>query len=323
MKLIFILFLLCCSQVFALETDNYLSWSIELDDSGNEINERIKEEILSVLEISNASDDEISCEDITFKIAERFKTKAKRKLFETWSNEHLVHKMYPDNPYYFFQSIYQNSSRFYLRYSGISPNIQTKGIYFGVDKLSHFGSTGRRYLKHYLSRIREGLSNEAALKSAIRYGLSNEASVLGLWPSGVFSYGDMEANYQGFKFYKRFCLDEENSYLKNINGKWVLNSAPEIRDYVNPFWDETFNLSYRTAGIWSRTSLLIKDQYCPLKNSNLVLKRRALYKNLITKKSFSLTYIEELQKLKYYQAPDPNLSQSVDELCEEKENNLM
>jgi hypothetical protein len=96
-----------------------------------------------------------------------------------------------------------SGTRFYLKYSGLSPNLQINGYYLGADKLSHFASTGRRYLKRYLKKKKKGFSEEDSVQAAIRYGLLNEASVLGWWASGVFSYADMEANYQGLVYYKK------------------------------------------------------------------------------------------------------------------------
>lgn len=279
---------------FALETDNYLTWKTELDDSGDEINRLIKEEIESVLEWSNQLRTVQSCEAITFQIAHQFKTTPKRKIFEDRLDTLISeHQMYPTYSKYLSESIYRNTSRFYLRFSGLAPVVQTKGIYFGIDKLSHFGSTGRRYLKHYLKKLEKGYSKEEAVRSAIRFGLSNEAGILGLWPSGVFSYGDMEANYQGFQFYLSLCLESEKPLLENVNGYWILRADPDIRKYVNPSWDESYNHSYFAPGIWSRTKAIIKDEYCPLRET--VQERFAHYELLDEGKSFSKQYLDDLK----------------------------
>jgi hypothetical protein len=216
-KLILLFLITGAFSAHALETDNYLSWGITLPDSAEEVNELIRTQIEEVVE-STSPKQETSCEEITFRIANRFKTTPRRKLFENYSERNMAQVMFPSSPYYLKQSIYRNTSRFYLSQSGLSPNLQTNGIYFGVDKLSHFGSTGRRYLKHYLKKLKKGYSPEEAERSAIRLGLSNEARILGLWPSGVFSYGDIEANYQGFRFYKKLCLDQEDTYLEKAGG---------------------------------------------------------------------------------------------------------
>ncbi len=298
----------------ALETDNYLSWGLDLPDTSEELNHLIKNQIEDVLAKTSPKQD-LSCEQITFRIAGRFKTTPRRKLFEDFSEKYLSDKMFPSNPYYLRESIYRNTSRIYLSRSGLSPNLHANGIYFGVDKLSHFGSTGRRYLKEYLKNLKKGYSAEEAEKSAIRLGLYNEARILGLWPSGVFSYGDMEANYQGFRFYKKLCLNEEDSYLKKVDGSWKLAKVPDIKTYVNPYWDETYNQSFLGRGMWIVSSRVISDEYCPLKNTEHVQNRIKLYREM-NHTSSSLTYIKELQSSRYYQAPVPSETQSIDKLCD-------
>ncbi len=213
--LLSLVFITLSPVVFALETDNYLSWGLDLKDSSEAINSFMAKQIEEALAKSNEKAGPQTCENVTFEIAKKFKTTPTSKSLETFVNESLdTVNIFPKNPYYLEQSILRNSSRFYLKYSGLSPNLQMNGIYFGADKLSHFASTGRRYLKHYLKKIRKGYSEEEAMQSMIRFGLLNEETVLGIWPSGVFSYGDMEANYQGFVFYKKLCLDDKENYLE-------------------------------------------------------------------------------------------------------------
>lgn len=304
------------SQAKALETDNYLSWGVTLEDASEEINSFMAEQIEAALEKSAAKPESQSCVAVTFEIAKRFKTTPTTKSLETFVNDTLAkEKIFPHDPYYLEQSILRNSSRFYLKYSGLSPNLQMNGIYFGADKLSHFASTGRRYLKHYLKKIKKGYSEKEAMESMIRFGLLNEETVLGIWASGVFSYGDMEANYQGFEFYKKLCLNEKDTYLsKDESGKWFLKNKPDMRTYVSPYWDETFNRSYFASGTWRRTSLIIKEDYCPKISDSDVLERMEFYKNS-THTSFSLAYIKELQEWGYKRSPIPEEMQSMDELC--------
>jgi hypothetical protein len=312
-----LIFISLGSKAYALETDNYLTWGLNLGDSSEEISSFIAEQIESALAKSGEQESPQSCEDVTFEIAKRFKTTPTTKSLETFVNETLdKEKIFPKNPYYLEQSILKNSSRFYLKYSGLSPNLQMNGIYFGADKLSHFASTGRRYLKHYLKKMKKGYSEQEAMESMVRYGLLNEQTVLGVWPSGVFSYADVEANYQGFVFYKKLCLDEKETYLsKNEEGKWFLKNKPDMKNYVSPFWDETYNLSYFAKGTWKRTSLVIQEQYCSLMTSPAVIERMSFYRSS-PHTSFSLNTIKELQANGYKRAPVPEDTQSIDELCQ-------
>lgn len=312
MKRLLCLTMMTALSAHALETDNYLSWGVNLPDSGEEINSLIHQQIEEVL--AETAEEDLSCEQVTFRIAHRFKTTPTRKLFEDWSTEQLTSKMFPLTPHHLHQSIYRHTSRLYMHKAGISPNLQTNGIYFGVDKLSHFGSTGRRYLRKYLKKIKQGYSAEEAEKSAIRFGLANEAGILGIWASGVFSYGDMEANYQGFLFYKKLCLDQKATYLSKEGASWKMVSVPDIKKYVSPYWDETFNLSYRAPGMWNVSSEVLKDEYCPLKDKQEIQDRMKYYQSF-PHNSTSLAYIAELQASGYKKAPIPYENQSFDQLC--------
>lgn len=297
-----------------LETDNYLAWKLKLPDSRDAINNFIHEKMEKVLEQTRSKNKTYSCEDITLKIAKQFKTTPIGKSIESFIEVNLSDHIRPAP---LDESVLRNT-RFYLRYSGLAPTLQINGIYFGADKLSHFASTGRRYYKHYLKKLRRGYSEEEAVKSAIRYGLLNEATVLGWWASGVFSYGDMEANYQGFLFYKRLCLDENDPYLiQDENGKWHIKIKPDLKDYVNPYWDETFNRSYYSPGSWKQVKENLKESYCVLK-LNSIVEERISYYNSLNHTSFSLEYIRELQSEGYKRAPLPLVHQDITNLCEEE-----
>lgn len=313
-KYLIVLFGLVSAPSFALETDNYLTWGMTLNDSGERLNAMIKEQIDDVLVRANAGG-EVSCREITFRIAKRFKTTPGKKLFEDWSADELgPDSIYPTTSFYLGESIFQDTPRFYLKYSGLSPSVQVNGIYFGVDKLSHFGSTGRRYLKHYLKKLRQGFSEEEATRSAIRLGLSNEAGILGIWPSGVYSYGDIEANYQGFVFYKKLCLDTQNSYLKLDEKKqWQLIKEPKIQNYVNPYWDETFNPSFFADVTWERAADVLKRNYCEKFQTPEVIERNQYYQKMgSSHQSYSLNYVNLLKSRNL--APLPQ-DRSFEALC--------
>lgn len=314
MKLIFGLSFIVATSAFALETDNYLSWRHDLPDATEDLNLFIQKEIEDVL--SSSKNKNLGCKQVTFKIADRFKTRTGMggEVFVKWSTKYLPEKIYPSNDTYIEQSIYRKTPMLLLKHAAIAPNMQAGGIYFGVDKLSHFASTGRRYFKEFLNKMKKGFSVEEAENAAIDLGISNEAGILGLWASGVFSYGDLEANYQGLLFYRKFCLDEKDTYLEKVDGHWKLVKVPNVKDYVNPYWDETFYLTYSEERTWKVVSKILAEEYCPMRQNENVVSRFKLYEE-VAKKSRSMLYIEELQASRYKQAPNPLEDQSFDQLC--------
>jgi hypothetical protein len=86
----------------------------------------------------------------------------------------------------------------------------------------------------------------------------------------------------------------QDSYLSKNDGRWELTKIPDIRNYVNPHWDESFNLSFRAKGMWEVSAREIKEKYCPLKDSEQVQTRFKLYQEN-AKKSQSVDRLCEIQ----------------------------
>jgi hypothetical protein len=79
---------------------------------------------------------------------------------------------------------------------------------------------------------------------------------------GVVSHGDLEANYQGMRLARDLC-EERPPHLTKVAGKWTLSKAIDVRRYVNPAFDETYNHSYFTKWRWKRVKPIIEREYCP------------------------------------------------------------
>ena len=93
-------------------------------------------------------------------------------------------------------------------------------IYFGTDKLSHWMSTGERYYRKYKKNFKKFNDKEKAFKEAINYGIFLDRFILGGISSGVFSYADLEANFQGLLFNRNFCeAGEKNNIITLVDGK--------------------------------------------------------------------------------------------------------
>ncbi len=315
--MVLLLILLSLSfNAFSLETDNYLSWKIDLDDSSQEINQFIETQIKVALDRSNNKKTVQNCHEVTNEIASRFRAiLVHHNPMENWLLKHLdSNQMYPSSQKHVEQSIYRNPMIFYIPAFGLSPNIQVNGIYFGMDKLTHFSSTGRHYFNIFIRQKMNKKSDTDSAKSAIHYGLLDESTLHGHWASGVYSYADLEANYQGLIFFKKFCHDEKNTYLRrNPDQSWGLEQSPAIEDYVNPAWDESYNNSFFLTKNWNKIAPVLEEEYCPLRNDPKIRRRFNKY-DRVSKKSFSQRYIESLEKGKSIFTPR-EFNQSLEELC--------
>ncbi len=291
-------------SAFALETDNYFSWQSDLKDSSHIINDYFSEKIQTSLNEIQDHDSK-SCSQMTEEIGKTFASKlvhdnpVENWLFSRLSSEEIL----PANVDYVQESIYREPFRFYIPWFGLAPNIQVNGFYLGTDKLSHFASTGMDYFKIY--------TRTGSLRKALQWGILDEKTVHGYLSSGVLSYADLESNYQGLRFYLKFC--QGDSYLKkDDSGKWFLAKSPDIKEFVNGHWDETFELSHLLPENWKKVSAILKEQYCHLSSSDKVSARMKYYRET-SRISPSMKYLNVLKASG--KLPDPYRTQSFKDLC--------
>ena len=243
-------------NVFSLETDNFLSWGIELKDSTTDLNNYINEHIQKSLDQVNAKKKKLKCDKVRKKVILNFRGFITHPM-EHWVEETLGdEKVFPSQKNisdreYFMMSVYGTKKFDVSKYFSLSRTININGIYFGTDKLSHWMSTGERYFRVYKKAFKKFKDQEKAFKEAINYGIFLDRFILGGISSGVFSFGDLEANFQGLRMNLSFCeAGETNNLIKNVDGKWVMQHQLDIRDYVNPNFDETFNPSLYSTLKW-------------------------------------------------------------------------
>ena len=312
---IILFFTLSFNAAFALESDQYLAWRKELKDVSTDINAYMNAQILQVVRMANNDNEHLyTCNDLRKKSLDVFRGFIVQKI-EKWIEHNLGTEMLPDantsNRKYYNMSIY------YFKYSGVARilpmghNLQMNNIYFGADKLAHFLSTGMRYFNVYNKYIEKGYSENDALRKAIDFGIRLERTVLGYWPSGVFSFGDLEANYQGLLFYRNLC-EGSNPYLIRDGNMWKVKNEVDLRDYIGPYWDETFNLSHFNFFKWFKVKRNLKN-YCKIKDSELVVKRMSYYKS-VAQESFSVKYLNDLRTKKDKRIPHPE-KRSLDTVC--------
>lgn len=296
----------------ALETDNYHAWNYELADSSALINQLLNERVVETLKTSQAK----TCRQVTAAIAKNF---ASYFVHDDPITDWLMPQLTPEQVRplsrdYVSESIYRDPFRFYIPRFGLAPNIQVNDFYFGLDKLSHFGATGKLYLDAYQKALRSGADEASALARAIDHGLQEENTVYGYWASGVFSYADLEANFQGLRFYQRLCDAGAGSYLQQDQSKtWSLVQAIDIADYVNAHWDETFNPSYFLPGNWRKIAPVLQANYCSLRHTRLVQERFLRYQK--SQRSFSVEHLSALRAMGHRHVPDPSVDQSLEQLC--------
>ena len=235
----------------ALETDQYMTFGIELSESSQEIDNLVNTQMtLAALSLSNGKDSsELSCMQAAYKALKWVGGEFGKKIGvpEEYILENTKIDIFPDrnliNNEYINNSIYQSS--LLLKTFPLAPTLKVNGVYVGSDKLGHFFSLGRYYYRIYLRSRKLGLSHDVAVKNSFKMGLISEKTYYGFLASGVFSYADLQANYDGFRWILSFC-DDVNPKLYKVNNTWFWSNDFKITDFVSPLWDETYNTNSYT-----------------------------------------------------------------------------
>ncbi len=238
--------LLWGGHVSAGETDQFLTWDIELRDSSGAFNAFLDKEIRDFVTRSN---EKTRCtEEVNLFTESLF-----RHLFQglhasrvrRWLKRSDAVERFPANDVSDFA--YQRQSIFRRpAFPFVLPMAQTIRIgevYCGIDKIGHMLGFGRRYHQIYQRHRSAGLSDEEALEKTIRWGLQHESSVVGKLVDGIFSHGDLEANYQGLRLALAFSSGPSPLFYREA-GKWVYRGGLDIRDFITPDFDESYNLNH-------------------------------------------------------------------------------
>lgn len=114
---------------------------------------------------------------------------------------------------------------------GMASHVKICNLVIGSDKLTHFFAQGYEYIE---------VQRESGVRAAVQHGIGTEKGKYGLEGNGIYSYGDLAANYSGYSFWLQLTHPELGHFAK-CNGKWVQTRRFCWRRYVNPAWDEGIN----------------------------------------------------------------------------------
>jgi hypothetical protein len=262
-----ILALLCLSPVaLALETDQYTVPPKPLDDIGPVWQKHLDESLRKLLDGLNhdfdkaidAAADASSERTRARRISEAANYLRERALVDRFydrfgpglpecTEEHWVHQLHKDF------SVSPDGSVYGVWILGrpitiimMSPTVNAWGVYFGTDKVGHLFQQGHEYYNSYVDHIGEG--DAKARAAAVEHGSFQENTLYGYALDGVYSHGDLAADYAGLKFY----LNLTHPVVVNgvtrppiviiRNSHWERN--PAVTDeYLRPFISDHFNES--------------------------------------------------------------------------------
>lgn len=287
-------------NAFAFETDQYNLPPVPLADIGDEVADYVKENVKKAVEKINAeifehqtclekNSKKTSCES-----TEKEKLKLKylrsadapaREVFKllgggippftnsgTWMEKHEFKSSPARYKTSFDDSIFKAFPSDYLT---ISETVNLYGVQFGTDKIAHIFQQGYTYYKIYERAEKKNLSPERALQKAVDWGRMTEKTYYGFLISGVFSNGDLAANYAGMKFYQgltretKFGDKMRPAILILDGGAWKFNERTDLREnllkpFISNHLNEALNPSIFIKAFWfdSRVRKTVKERSC-------------------------------------------------------------
>jgi hypothetical protein len=167
----------------------------------------------------------------------------------------------------------------------LSDVVNINGHLIGLDKMGHFFAEGWQYFE--LTQY-----ENHTIEQALAWGKEQEAGKFGYSTTGIFSFADLVANFNGWRFWNKVLLKEDDPlkgvlanffnrpYItcdlqiiasiknKKIVKAWEYNSRFDLSDYVDGTWDEGNNCnSYEDPFIEEKVTLRTKnvdpDFSCP------------------------------------------------------------
>lgn len=296
--LVFSIALLVCQPVClqAFETDQYNLPPIPLADIGDEFTEHIVEKIREAASALNAeiSDHEAclggrsgskcnrvqSAERLAYLRSETaiadevYKRLGSGNLFVTktglWFKKHKFAATPDRYKIDFLHSFYVFSPANYVT---ISPTINMYGVELGYDKIEHILQQGHKYYSIKQNGLAKKLPEDIAEKKAIDWGKRSERTFFGYWVSGVYSNGDLYANYAGLKFYEGLARkinvggQTRPAIVSFVEGRWSMNNDLDLKTavlkpFINEGLNEAINPSVYAFNVLPTVRRVVRNQAC-------------------------------------------------------------
>ena len=302
MKKLVTTFTLICALAFkagfAAEIDSVTPRKLKLDDSLAAINKIFGQRVKEGIEKANAQQDYIvEIDDIEFIEEDNYcdeealYTELRKAIFQSFTAswglkgyglDKQLRSLLARQSYSLLlnDSIYRDIDYiegFSLNLKELSDVTNINGHLVGLDKIGHFFAQGWQYfeLTHY---------DDHSIDQALEWGKQKEAGLFGYTTTGIFSYSDLAANFNGWRFWNKVLLKEDDPLkgvianffnrpyvtceiqiidsIKNrkIVKAWEYNTRFDLSDYIDGVWDEGNNCnSYADPIIEEKVTSRIYD----------------------------------------------------------------
>ncbi len=240
-----------CSLLVSLnaaEVDSFTKRFEPLEDTTEAINVKTNEYL--EMAVKEANEDYKGCheEDLYKKMRRYFSNQYRGKL-----GEYIVNAVDLDHhPMTIPESVYQDFKWHQSIIQGFwgrvvndptASALKVNGVYIGTDKFEHFMGSGFKYFKTYHMK-------GEPIEDALKIGEKAESGFMGAVTTGVKSFGDLSANFNGMRFWNHVMQKRDDILGENI-GPYV--SCDEVgfkvvkkidwASYIDDSYDEGINCS--------------------------------------------------------------------------------
>lgn len=145
-------------------------------------------------------------------------------------------------------SVYGTASQRPITLHFLAPTLCLHGVYLGSDKIGHVFQQGYEYYRVYRAEEQLGHSAADATRAAVELGVGQEHGIYGEAIVGVYSNGDLAANYAGLLVYlnltRPVTIDGQTHapVLTVREGRWEL-TASAASELLKPFITDHLNES--------------------------------------------------------------------------------
>lgn len=302
--------LLMLQSGFTAEVDSVTPRNLKLENSLDAINEIINQRIKEGIRKANPQpeyvDNMMEIEDIEFINEDDFcdedmlYSELRKAIFQSFTAswglkgydlDRQFRELLTSQSYSLLlnDSIYRDIDYvegFSMNLKDLSDVVNINDHLVGLDKIGHFFAEGWGYfdLTHF---------GGETLEVAIQWGRQKETGLFGYTTTGIFSYADLVANLNGWRFWNRILLKQDDplksivanyftrpyvtcsiQFVESVKQRkiikaWELNTRFDLSDYIDGAWDEAHNCnSYADPIIEKKVKSRINnvDPYfnCPL-----------------------------------------------------------
>jgi len=280
------------SSSFASEIDSVTPRNVKLDNSLNIINTIFDQRLQEGVDKANGKQDVVEdMEADEFCNEEVLYTELRKAIFQSFTaswglkgyeldkqlRDLLTRQSYRLS---LNDSIYRDIDYlegFSLKLKELSDVVNINGHLVGLDKIGHFFAEGWQYFE--LTQY-----DDQSIEKALEWGKEQEAWKFGYTTTGIFSFSDLTANFNGWRFWNKVLLRKndplkgaianflnrpyvtcETQVIDSIKNKkivkaWKYNNGFDLADFIDGAWDEGNNCnSYEDPIIEEKVTSRIKN----------------------------------------------------------------